>query len=113
MKHKEKWKKLENNLELQIQSHKKEESNDGYNWARIKCEDILSSMLEMIDFENKSKTDEDYAVLWNELKEEIANDMLFHETGEVQSINESVQCEAKCREILTIMADIENQALSL
>lgn len=51
----------------------------------------------------------DYEQMWDSLKAEIEHDLEFHESGEMQSIGESIHGAEKCREILSYMMDIEEE----
>ncbi len=49
----------------------------------------------------------DYQKMWEELKRKIEKDAEYHKSGVMQSMTESLQGEEKCKEILTLMAQIE------
>lgn len=51
----------------------------------------------------------DYKTMWEELKKEINADLEYHKSGDMQSINESVQGEIKCREFIEKMEKIEEK----
>ena len=49
----------------------------------------------------------DYEKMWNELKEKLKKDIAFHESGIGQSIDESINCKAKCKAILDYMNNLD------
>lgn len=50
-----------------------------------------------------------YEAMWNELKAKIESDLKYHRSGIMQSIGESINGEAKCKEVLNYMKQIEEQ----
>ena len=54
-----------------------------------------------------------YEAMWNKLKVKIESDLVYHQGGAMQSIGESVHGEAKCKEVLRYMKEIEEQHLDL
>lgn len=50
-----------------------------------------------------------YEAMWNEFKLKIQNDLEYHQSGEMQSLAESVHGESKCKEILNYMQTIEEK----
>lgn len=48
-----------------------------------------------------------YKKMWNELKEQVAHDLQFHQSGEGQSTGESVYGQVKCIEVLNYMSKLE------
>lgn len=50
-----------------------------------------------------------YKTMWEELKSEIKQDLKYHESGEMQSMAESVHGETKCKAFLHKMKRIEKR----
>ncbi len=50
-----------------------------------------------------------YEAMWKEFRESINADLKYHESGEMQSISESVIGKIKCEELLERMDDIEKK----
>lgn len=46
---------------------------------------------------------------WNELRKRVEADLEYHKSGEMQSMSEAVNGEAKCEEFLKYMEEIENK----
>ena len=49
----------------------------------------------------------DYKSMWNELKTKIEEDLMYHQSGIMQSISESIYGESKCEEILNYIKKIQ------
>ena len=54
----------------------------------------------------------DYKEMWEKLKKEIACQLELHKSGVMQSMAESIHGEAKCKEILTLMSQIEKDEMN-
>ena len=50
----------------------------------------------------------DYKEMWETLRKEIEEDLEYHKSGVMQSVNESIQGEIKCEEFLAKMDRIKN-----
>ena len=53
----------------------------------------------------------DYEAMWNKLRAKIERDLAYHQSGSMQSVGEAVHGEAKCKEVLRYMKEIEEQNL--
>lgn len=49
---------------------------------------------------------------WNELKDRVKADLEYHKSGEMQSMSEAVNGEAKCEEFLRYMEEIEDRRMN-
>lgn len=54
----------------------------------------------------------DYKEMWDKLKEEIEHQLESHKSGAMESMAESIQGELECREILSLMAQIEEDEMN-
>lgn len=50
-----------------------------------------------------------YEAMWKEFRESINADLKYHESGEMQSLSESIEGKSKCIELLERMDDMEKK----
>lgn len=51
----------------------------------------------------------DYQKMWESLKKKIETNLRFHESGEFQTMTESIMGAIKCKEVLGYMKKIEDE----
>ena len=117
----EKYELLWNNLETILERKKNSIRNyikkdsvvalrfGRYTEERI-YEETLWLMKELKETDDELKDDLNYKQMWIDLKNQVSEDLKFHESGEMQSISESVMGEVLCKRILSYIDKIEEDS---
>ena len=117
----EKYELLWNNLETILERKKNSIRNyiekeavvslrfGRYTEERI-YEETIQLMKELKETDDDLKNDLNYKRMWIDLKNQVSDDLKFHESGDMQSISESVMGEVLCKRILSYIDKIEEDS---
>ena len=117
----EKYELLWNNLETILERKKNSIRNyiekeavtalrfGRYTEERI-YEETIQLMKELKETDDDLKNDLNYKQMWIDLKNQVSDDLKFHESGDMQSISESVMGEVLCKRILSYIDKIEEDS---
>ena len=73
-------------------------------------EETIQLMKELKETDDDLKNDLNYKQMWIDLKNQVSDDLKFHESGDMQSISESVMGEVLCKRILSYIDKIEEDS---